>query len=182
MSFLEPLYLLLAGAAAVPLLLHLLRRRISLRIEFPAARYILRAERENSRKLKLRNLLLMLLRILAVLFIALAAARPVGRLIGSGHAPTAMAIVLDNSLSTSTFVDGAPLFRRLRAAALAAARHATPSDRVWLITADGRVVGGSSSAVADAIQRLESIGGAGDRRAEHHFRPRLEGHTHSAGS
>jgi len=162
MSFLEPLYLLLAGAAAVPLLLHLLRRRISLRVEFPAARYILRAERENSRKLKLRNFLLMFLRILAVLFIALAAARPVGRLIGSGHAPTAMAIVLDNSLSTSTIVDGAPLFRRLRAAALAAARHATPSDRVWLVTADGRVVGGSSSSVADAIQRLEPIAGAGD--------------------
>ena len=78
MSFLEPLYLLLAGAAAVPLLLHLLRRRISLRVEFPAARYILRAERENSRKLKLRNFLLMFLRILAVLLIALAAARPVG--------------------------------------------------------------------------------------------------------
>ena len=162
MSFLEPLYLLLAGAAAVPLLLHLLRRRISLRVEFPAARYILRAERENSRKLKLRNFLLMFLRILAVLLIALAAARPVGRLIGSGHAPTAVAIVLDNSLSTSTIVDGAPLFRRLRAAALSAARRATPSDRVWLITADGRVVGGSSSAVADAIQRLEPIAGAGD--------------------
>ena len=162
MSFLEPLYLLLAGAAAVPLLLHLLRRRISLRIEFPAARYILRAEKENSRKLKLRNLLLMLLRILAVLFIALAAARPVGRLIGAGHAPTAIAIVLDNSLSTSTIVDGAPLFRRLRAAALSAARQATSSDRVWLVTADGRVVGGSPSSVADAIQRLEPMAGAGD--------------------
>ena len=162
MSFLEPLYLLLAGAAAVPLLLHLLRRRISLRVEFPAARYILRAEKENSRKLKLRNLLLMLLRILAVLFIALAAARPVGRLIGAGHAPTAMAIVLDNSLSTSTIVEGAPLYRRLRAAALAAARQATPSDRIWLVTADGRVVGGAPSSVADAIQRLEPMAGAGD--------------------
>jgi hypothetical protein len=161
-SFLEPLYLLLAGAAAVPLLLHLLRKRISLRVEFPAARYILRAEKENSRKLKLRNLLLMFLRILAVLFIALAAARPVGRLIGSGHAPTALAIVLDNSLSTSTIIDGAPLFRRLRAAALLAARQATPADRIWLVTADGRVVGGSSSAVADAIQRLEPIAAAGD--------------------
>jgi hypothetical protein len=165
MSFLEPLYLLLAGAAGVPLLLHLLRRRISLKIEFPAARYILRAERENSRKLKLRNLLLMLLRILAVLLIAFAAARPVGRLIGAGHAPTAIAIVLDNSLSTSTIVDGAPLFRRLRAAALAAARQATPSDRLWLVTADGRVVGGSMSTVADAIQRLEPTAGAGDMPA-----------------
>jgi hypothetical protein len=161
-SFLEPLYLLLAGAAAVPLLLHLLRRRINVRVEFPAARYILRAEKENSRKLKLRNLLLMLLRVLAVIFIALAAARPVGRLIGAGHAPTALAIVVDNSLSTSTIVDGAPLFRKLRAAALATARQATASDRLWLVTADGRVVGGSASSVADAIQRLEPVAGAGD--------------------
>lgn len=162
MSFLEPLYLLLSGAAAVPLLLHLLRRRISLRVEFPAARYILRAEKENSRKMKLKNLLLMLLRILAVLLIALAAARPVGRLIGAGHAPTAVAIVLDNSLSTSTIVDGAPLFRRLRAAALAAARNATPTDRIWLVTADGKVVGGAPATVADAIQRVEPTAGAGD--------------------
>jgi hypothetical protein len=161
-SFLEPLYLLLAGAAGVPLLLHLLRRRINVRVEFPAARYILRAEKENSRKLKLKNLLLMLLRVLAVLLIALAAARPVGRLIGAGHAPTALAIVVDNSLSTSTIVDGAPLFRKLRTAALATARQATASDRIWLVTADGRVVGGSASAVADAIQRLEPVAGAGD--------------------
>ena len=165
MSFLEPLYLLLVGAAAVPLVLHLLRRRIGLRVEFPAARYIVRAERENSRKLKLRNLLLMFLRILAVLLVALAAARPVGRLIGAGHAPTAIAIVVDNSLSTSTIIDGAPLFRRMRAAAIATARQATASDRVWLITADGRVVGGSSSAVADAMQRLEPLAGSGDLTA-----------------
>ena len=162
MSFLEPLYLLLAGAAGVPLLLHLLRRRINVRVEFPAARYILRAEKENSRKLKLKNLLLMLLRVLAIILIALAAARPVGRLIGAGHAPTALAIVVDNSLSTSTIVDGAPLFRKLRTAALATARQATASDRIWLVTADGRVVGGSASAVADAIQRLEPVAGAGD--------------------
>ena len=160
MSFLEPFYLLLAGAAAVPLLLHLLRRRINVRVEFLAVRYILRAERENSRKPAARNFLLMFLRILAVL--ALAAARPVGRLIGAGHAPTAIAIVLDNSLSTSTIVDGAPLFRRLRAAALATARMATQADRIWLVTADGRVVGG----LERCSRRRHSASGAdsGQRR------------------
>ena len=49
MSFLAPLWLLAGAAAAVPLLLHLLRRRIGARIEFPAVRYLLRAEREHSR-------------------------------------------------------------------------------------------------------------------------------------
>src|SRR5215467_13131377 len=99
-SFLAPLYLLLGAGVAVPLLIHLLRRRIGARVEFPAARYLARAEREHSRTLRIRNLLLMLLRVLALLAIVIAAARPVARWLGAGHAPTAIAIVIDNSLSS----------------------------------------------------------------------------------
>ena len=39
----------------MPLLIHLLRRRIGTRIDFPAARYLARAEQEHSRTLRLRN-------------------------------------------------------------------------------------------------------------------------------
>src|SRR5947209_12530747 len=106
MSFLAPLYLLLGGAVAVPLLIHLLRRRIGARVEFPAARYLERAEKEHSRTLKIRNLLLMLLRVLALLAIAAGAARPVARWVGAGHAPTALAVVIDNSLSSAAVVNG----------------------------------------------------------------------------
>ena len=63
MSFLAPWFLMLGGAALVPLLIHLLRRKIGLHVEFPAARYLARAEREHSRTLRMRNLLLMLLRV-----------------------------------------------------------------------------------------------------------------------
>src|SRR5881275_1849587 len=92
MSFLAPLYLLLAGAIAVSLLIHLMRRRIGARVEFPAARYLERAEKEHSRTLRIRNLLLMFLRVLALIAIAAAAAHPVARWLGAGHAPTAIAI------------------------------------------------------------------------------------------
>jgi hypothetical protein len=63
MNFLAPLALVLAAASAVPLVLHLLRRRTGEKVDFPAIRYLLRAEREHSRQLKLRNLLLMLPRV-----------------------------------------------------------------------------------------------------------------------
>ncbi|HET7458737.1 MAG TPA: BatA domain-containing protein [Gemmatimonadaceae bacterium] len=162
MSFLSPVYLLLAAAAAVPLLIHLMRRRIGTRVELPSVRYLARAEQEHSRKLRLRNLLLMLLRVLAVLAIAAAAARPVGRIAGAGHAPTALAIVLDNSLSSSAILGGAPVLDRLKSAAASAARAASPSDRLWLVTADGTVSGGSPSAVASAAERAEPLAGAGD--------------------
>jgi len=161
-SFLAPLYLLLAGAIAVPLILHLMRRRIGLRVEFPAARYLARAEKEHSRTLRIRNLLLMFLRVLALLAIALAAARPVARWLGSGHAPTALAIVVDNSLSSSVVVNGRPLLDQFKAAARDVLGSAVSSDRLWLVTIDGRVRGGSPSVLREELNRLEPIAGAGD--------------------
>jgi hypothetical protein len=162
MSFLEPLFLSLGLAAAVPLLLHLMRRRLGTRVPFPAARYLQRAEQENSRKLRLRNLLLMMLRVLLVLLVALAAARPVGRVAGAGHPPTALAVVLDNSLSTAAVVGGEPVLAGLRAAARVALGRATDGDRLWLVTADGRVQGGSPEALLAALDRTTPLGGGGD--------------------
>ena len=164
MSFLSPLLLGLAAAVAVPLLIHLWRRRIGARVEFPAARYLARAEQEHSRRLRLRNLLLMLLRVAAVLLIAAAAARPVANLGGGGHAPTAFAIVLDNSLSTSVIIGGEPMLAHLRAAADDALSLADADDRLWLITADGRTLGGSAATLRAALEQVEPLDGAGDPR------------------
>src|SRR5213596_3387861 len=135
MSFLSPWFLALGGAALVPLLIHLLRRRIGIEVEFPAARYLARAEREHSRTLRMRNLLLMLLRMLAVLLIAIAAARPTTRTAGAGHAPTALAIVIDNSMSTSVIEGGTPLLEQFKRMARDAIATATLDDRLWLVTA-----------------------------------------------
>ena len=164
MSLLAPLYLLLGAAALVPLLIHLLRRRIGTRIDFPAARYLARAEQEHSRSLRLRNILLMLLRVAIVLLVATAAARPVMRLAGAsaGHAPTALAIVLDNSLSTTIVVDGHPLLEQFRAAARDVLNAANATDRLWLITADGRVRGGGKATLRDELDRVEALDGAGN--------------------
>jgi hypothetical protein len=161
-DFLSPLWLVATAAAAIPLFIHLLRRRTGARVDFPAVRYLARAEREHSRKLRLRNLLLMLLRMAAVLLVAAAAARPVLRVGGGGHAPTALAVVLDNSLSTSVIAGGRPVLEDLRARALETVRKASPDDRVWLVTADGAVHGGGRAAVLDALMRVEPLAGAGD--------------------
>src|SRR6059058_2612513 len=147
MSFLAPLWLALAASVAVPLLIHLMRRRIGMRVDFPAARYLARAEREHSRTLRIRNLLLMLLRVLALLAIAVAAARPVARWVGSGHAPTAIAIVVDNSLSTSMVVNGRPLLDQFKRMALDVLSNANSADRLWVVTIDGRMRGGTIAAL-----------------------------------
>jgi hypothetical protein len=161
-TFLAPLWLALAAAAAVPVVLHLLRRRGGTRVEFPAVRFLLRAEREHRRELRLRNLALMLLRVAAVLLLALAAARPLGRTGGPGHAPTALAIVFDNSLSTGAVRSRGATIETLRAAALRVLDAGTPTDRAWVLTVDGRVTAGAVNVARDAVSRVQPIGGAGD--------------------
>jgi len=161
-SFLAPIWLALAGAIAVPLLIHLLRRRIGTRVEFPAARYLARAEQEHSRSLRMRNLLLMLLRVAIVLALAVAAARPVTRWVGAGHAPTALAIVIDNSLSASALIDGRPVIDELKGAARAILAAGGADDRLWLVTADGRVRGGSPASLRAELDRVEVLAGGTD--------------------
>ena len=162
MSFLAPLYLTLGAFIAVPLIIHLMRRRIGARVDFPAARYLARAEKEHSRTLRMRNLLLMLLRVLALVAIAAAAARPVASWVGAGHAPTAIAIVVDNSLSSSVVLDGRPLLDQFKSMARSVVNPSTSADRLWLVTIDGRVRGGSAATLRDDINRLEPLAGSGD--------------------
>lgn len=164
MTLLSPMALWLAALIAVPLAVHLLRRRIGVRVEFPATRYLARAEREHSRRLRLRNLLLMALRVLAVIALAAAAAHPIADVplsggSGTAHAPTALAIVLDNSLSTSLVVNGSSVLDRLKDAARAALADAGAQDRVWLLTMEGDVVGGTPAAITDALARVPAFAG-----------------------
>jgi hypothetical protein len=135
MGLLSPLLLALGVAAAVPLLLHLLQRHQGPRVVFPALRYLRRAEKESARRIRVRQILLMLLRVAAILLIALAAARPFVRATGAGHSPTAVALILDNSMS-SAVVDGERrVLDELKARALEALAAAGPEDRFWLLRA-----------------------------------------------
>ena len=155
MSFLFPAALALAAAAIIPLLIHLWRRRLGARIDFPAARYLARAEREHSRRLRLRNLLLMLARVAAVVLLAIAAARPMTTVGSVGHAPTALAIVLDNSMSAALAAGGVTTLARLTEAARRAIDAVDASDRVWLITAGARITAGTPEDIRTALDRVE---------------------------
>jgi hypothetical protein len=162
MSFLAPWALLLAGAAAVPLLLHLLRRRTGTRVEFPAVRYLLRAEKEHAREVRMRNIVLMLLRVAIVLAIAFAMAHPIGLLPGIGHPPTAVVVLLDNSLSSSAAGSEGPVLTKLTEAARAVIDASTNGDALTLVTMDGEAVSGSSSALRTAVESVRALDGAGD--------------------
>jgi hypothetical protein len=90
------------GLAAVPVLLHLFLRQTPKRIIFPALRLVQERQRRSRRILRIKNWLLLLARIALVVLMALALARP--RLwskttLGDRDVPTALAVVIDTSLS-----------------------------------------------------------------------------------
>lgn len=163
--FLHPLALLGLAAAAIPALLHLLQRRTPPELVFPPLRYLSEAERQSARRLKLRHLLLLILRTALIVVIVLAAARPLVPVRGGGaHEPTALVVILDNSPSSGAVVDGRPILDRLRVAARGSLARVTPSDRAWLMLADGVLRGGSRDALlasADSAtpgwQRLDLV-------------------------
>ncbi len=138
MFFLSPLALFGLAAALVPPLLHLFQRRRPPDLSFPAVRYLQQTEREAQRQVRLRHLLLLVLRMLAVVLIVLAAARPV---VPSGaaalHEPTALVVVLDNSLSSGAVLAGTRVVDDLAARARETFRAAQPGDALWLLMADG---------------------------------------------
>ncbi len=186
MFFLSPLALLGLAAALVPPLLHLFQRRTPPELPFPAVRYLRQTEREAQRQIRLRHLLLMLLRVLGVVLIVLAAARPVVPGGGAGlHEPTAVVVVLDNSLSSGAVLAGTRVADDLAARARETFRAAQSGDALWLVTADGIARRGTAeellalaSAVRPEPRRLDVaaavrggarlLSGSGYARAEVH--------------
>lgn len=138
MTFLFPWALAGLLAAAVPILLHLVQRREPPTIPFPAVRYLQDATREHQRRLRLQHWLLLLVRTLLIAALVFAAAGPsVPRSNVATHAPSALVLVLDNSASSGAVVGGTTRLDGLIGAARATMARATPSDALWVITADG---------------------------------------------
>ena len=154
MGFLNPLLLLASAALAVPIILHLFHRREGRRLSFPALRYLLRTEREHARRIRFRQLLLFLLRSVVILLLVLAGARPFLEGEGGAHAPTALAIVIDNSLSTGRVIGDARVLDQLKGAALAALERAGGEDRIWVVRAAEPWDVATPGGVEDAHDRI----------------------------
>lgn len=99
MSFLFPAFLLGALAAAVPILLHFFARDRAPRLPFSDVRFLERAFVRHDRRRRLRELLLLALRVAALLLLAVAFARPFLDAAGRGRRITVL--VVDRSLSLS---------------------------------------------------------------------------------
>ena len=77
LSFGNSLFLIALAGLAVPIVLHLINRELAVNLKFPSIRFISRAELPRREKRRLRDLLLLALRLLLFAAIVLAFAKPV---------------------------------------------------------------------------------------------------------
>ena len=102
-SFQSPWMLWGLFAVAAPVIIHLLQRRRVVQIPFSTLRFLKAISAKTTRRSRIENLLLLLLRCLIFALLILAAARPVisakaSRFLG-GNVPRTVVLLLDNSLS-----------------------------------------------------------------------------------
>ena len=98
MSFLSPLVLAALPLVALPIIIHLIHQRRHNTVEWAAMMFLVSAERMNKGMARLRYLLIMLMRMLAVAAIIFVCSRPMasGWLSRSGMGkPDATLILLD---------------------------------------------------------------------------------------
>jgi len=141
MYFLNPLLLFGAAAISVPIVIHLLNRRRTRRVEWAAMRFLRASIEKNERRLEIEDLILLALRCLLLILLALALARPtlrgaLGSLGNLGLTPSTALILLDNSYSMDATDGVQSRFDKARKAA-EETLDALPSGSsvaVWLVS------------------------------------------------
>lgn len=141
MNFLHPLTLFAALGVALPILAHLLNRQKVKRTDWAAMQFLNRNVRVRSRQIRLRDLLLLCLRCLALLLLVLAFARPAWQ--GGtaswipGEPRAGVVIGLDASFSMEHGGEGEARFDRALDQVKVISEHLHPGDPVSLILLGG---------------------------------------------
>lgn len=171
MGLLAPLYALAALAIAGPIIFHLIRRQPQGQLPFSSLMFLTPSPPRLTRKSRLDNLLLLLLRALAILLIAIAFARPYLRqesLINSSLSGRQIVAIVDTSASMRR----ADVWDAGQRELTQLLDSLSPSDHISLYTLDSSlqaVVGLGDDGVRDAAASQQAV-----RAAQKQLQPSWE--------
>ncbi|MFN4080569.1 MAG: BatA domain-containing protein [Saprospiraceae bacterium] len=159
MQFVFPWFLAAAAAIAIPIIIHLFYFRRFKRVYFTNVAFLKEVKEETNNSRRLRNLLVLLMRCLAFLFLVLAFAQPfIPRSESVNKGEKAVSVYIDNSFSMEALSKDAPLLEVAKQRARDIVRAYAPQDRFQILTndfegRDQRLVGQE-----DALARIDEIG------------------------
>ncbi|MBB30550.1 MAG: hypothetical protein CME25_16795 [Gemmatimonadetes bacterium] len=158
LSFTNPALLHGLWAGLLPLLIHLLNRRRTVSVPFSNVALLQTLQQDRMKKVKLKQILLLIIRSLILLLLALAFSGPTvkgTRSDGTAGARTSAVLLLDRSLSMRHRLNGGTLFDRARERTREALGLFDSRDDVSLHLFDDRTEPFNSRSVEHVQSRLE---------------------------
>ena len=138
MNFTYPAFLFALSAIAIPIIIHLFNFRKFKTVYFSNVRFLKEVKEETQAKSKLKNLLVLLARILAIIALVLAFAQPVlpsaNKKVSVGD--KTISIFVDNSFSMDAVNKNGTLLGDAKKRALEIVAAYKPTDRIQLLTND----------------------------------------------
>ena len=137
MEFIYPSFLWALGALALPIIIHLFYFRRFKKVEFTNVRFLKEIKEETASRSKLKNLLVLLSRLLAIAFLVFAFAQPFlsdGQKIKKGD--SAISIFVDNSFSMNALSSDIPLLDIAKEKARQVVNAYSESDQYQILTHD----------------------------------------------
>jgi hypothetical protein len=155
MGFLNPLLLAGSLVLAMPILLHLVRNDRSERVRFSSLMFLLRIPKKTVRQQRLRNLLLMALRLLLIALLVAAFARPYFEestaAVLPGPQDESLVLMLDNSYSMTYGTN----FERMQSEATSRLNGLSPGTRAGLVVFNANAT--APVQVTDDLEELRAV-------------------------
>lgn len=158
MQFVFPAFLAALATLAIPVIVHLFYFRRFKKVYFTNVRFLKEVKEETSNRRRLRNLLVLLMRCLAIIALVLAFAQPFlpkSNAVKQGE--KAVSVYVDNSFSMEALSADVSLLERAKQRARDIISAFAPDDRFQVLTndfegRDQRLIGKE-----DALSRIEEI-------------------------
>ena len=158
MQFLFPGFLAALAVLTIPIIIHLFYFRRFKRVYFTNVRFLKEVKEETSNRQKLRNLLVLLMRCLAIAAMVLAFAQPFIPLSGGvKKGERAVSVFVDNSFSMNALSKEAPLLELAKQRAREIVSAFRVEDRFQILTNDFEGRDQRLISKEDALNRIEEI-------------------------
>jgi len=137
MTFLNPAILFGLLAASIPLLIHLLNLKKLSKVEFSTLAFLKELQKTKIKRIKIKQWILLAVRMIAVALIVLAFSRPTLKSISFGDktsaAKTTAVIIIDNSISMSVITEKGSYFNQSKEILKELLADFNPGDGVYFI-------------------------------------------------
>ncbi len=161
MTFLNSALLFALSAVSIPLIIHFLSKRRIKTIEFSSLRFLEQMQKSRMKWLKIKELILLILRMLIIALIVMAFARPTLRgFVGTSKSSSSVAVIIDRSGSMDNEGETGTIFDEAKRIAGKLLSFFSPGDQITVIASpgDGSLISYGPMNPSDALkQKLGKI-------------------------